>query len=193
LGSTVILKFAFNGNIDDLIQQQIFQAAIKDPLTGLYNQNYLLEQLTNEISYTRRHMQPVTLIMIDLDHFHLVNENFGASTGDAVLTSFAHLIKNTMRKEDLIVRYADDSFMLLCRRLDRTAGISVADRLRLKTNNTQLFGGLPDLKFTASVSLVTLPFPEIETVKQLIAAAKTALACAKKNGGNCIFHYAHLT
>jgi len=93
--------------------QQTFELAIKDSLTGLYNREYLDEFSKQAFARHKRHQYTLTVVFLDLDNFKSVNDNHGHLVGDRVLQAAAHLLKESFRKSDIVVRYGGDEFVVL--------------------------------------------------------------------------------
>jgi len=184
IGTTTILKFSYADKIDEIYQQQMYDSALRDSLTGLYNRRYFLDQLEAELSYARRHQTPLSLVMIDIDHFKTINDTYGHPTGDQVLVAFARLLRDAVRTEDLTARYGGEEFVLVCRGLPQSIAEMVADRLRLMVESTSLVPAPQEIKITISAGVASAPHPEIAEPQDLIKAADEALYEAKRSGRN---------
>jgi two-component system cell cycle response regulator len=101
-----------------------------DPLTGLYNRRYFERRLREESAHARRHKRPFSLVIVDIDHFKLVNDTYGHEDGDRVLKHVADLITSSLREDDIACRYGGEEFVLLLRATPGTAARVVANRLR---------------------------------------------------------------
>jgi two-component system cell cycle response regulator len=101
-----------------------------DALTGLYNRRYFERRLREESAHARRHKRPFSLVMVDIDHFKLVNDTYGHEDGDRVLRHVADLISGSLREDDIPCRYGGEEFVLLLRATTGTAARVVANRLR---------------------------------------------------------------
>jgi two-component system cell cycle response regulator len=184
IGSTVILKFSYSDKVDEDFQKQMLQAAMQDPLTGLYNRRYLEEQLEAEFRFVSRQGGPLTLLMMDLDHFKQVNDNHGHPVGDAVLRGFAASLRAGIRGEDIAARYGGEEFVVICRATQEAVGVKIAERLRQRLEQLQLVNELPDLRVTVSIGVASLPNARITTTRELVEKADKALYVAKANGRN---------
>ena len=184
IGSTVILKFSYTDKVDEDFQKQMLQAAVRDPLTGLYNRRYLEEQLEAEFRFASRQGGPLTLLMMDLDHFKQVNDQHGHPVGDAVLRGFSASLRAGIRGEDVAARYGGEEFVVICRATQEPVGVKIAERLRQRLEELRLVRELPELRVTVSVGVASLPNPRITTSRELIEKADKALYVAKANGRN---------
>lgn len=156
-----------------------------DALTGLYNRAHFGEQLQEKLESADRHGQPVSLVMVDIDHFKRVNDTFGHEAGDAVLRRVAGLIQEAVRSTDVCVRYGGEEIALLLAQTSRDAAVEMAERLRGRIASTVAFHKGATIPVTASFGVATYP----ETVHErdkLFPKADEALYKAKGEGRNCV-------
>lgn len=189
IGSTTILKFSYADRLEESFQQQMYDAALRDPLTQIYNRRHFDEQLQSEFAYAQRHGFPLGLIMLDLDHFKSVNDTHGHPTGDTVLVGLADILVSCTRQEDLFARYGGEEFALLCRGTAGPVTFSIANRIRRQLEQAILVSDLPELRVTLSAGVAGIPDGAIGTSQALIDAADKALYRAKDLGRNrvCLF------
>ena len=167
-----------NKQLQDLLEIQVMH----DPLTQLLNRLYLEERLAFEIQRAARERQPLTLILVDLDFFKNINDQFGHQAGDAVLQAFAELLKSQFREYDAIYRYGGEEFLIVLPGVYVVSASQKADMLRneAKKLNTMFNGSLLP---PVSVSLGISVYPQNGVdARSLIAAADIALYQAKKLG-----------
>jgi two-component system, cell cycle response regulator len=184
LGSTTILKFTYNDQLDESFQQQMYEAALRDGLTKAYNKKYLLDRLETEIAYARRHQAHLSLLMFDVDHFKRVNDTFGHLAGDFVLAKLAKVATATVRTEDVFARYGGEEFGVLCRGVPLPSAGILGERLRAIVEATVFEHDGQRMPITISIGVASHPEAPIETGLQLIAAADQALYEAKRAGRN---------
>jgi two-component system cell cycle response regulator len=110
--------------------QFALENAAHDALTGLYNRRYFEKRLREECAHAKRHRRPFSLVMIDLDHFKLVNDTYGHEDGDRVLRHVSELIQAQLREDDVPCRWGGEEFLLLLRGTTGMAARVVANRLR---------------------------------------------------------------
>ena len=189
IGSTTILKFSYADRLEESFQQQMYDAALRDPLTQIFNRRHFDEQFDAEFSYSVRHMVPLSLIMMDLDHFKLVNDTHGHPVGDAVLKALAEILIKSTRKEDLFARYGGEEFALLCRDTANLKAFSVANRIRRNVELAVMVPEIPGLKITMSAGVAGVPDGTISTPQDLLEAADRALYQAKALGRNRVYLY----
>jgi len=184
LGSTTILKFTYNDQLDESFQQQMYEAALRDGLTKAFNKKYFLDRLETEIAYARRHQAHLSLLMFDVDHFKRVNDTYGHLAGDYVLAKLAKLAMTTVRTEDIFARYGGEEFGVICRGVPLPSAGILAERLRSIVETTAFDHEGQRMPVTISVGVAGHPESPVETVTQLIAAADQALYEAKRAGRN---------
>ena len=163
--------------------------AYKDPLTGLYNRRYLIENLEKEVKKACRYHLTFSMLFIDLDHFKEINDRFGHVIGDMVLRRAAELILEMSRTSDLVARYGGEEFVLLMPQTTSQVALKVAQRLRVsfhrETTKTDHFF---NTGLTISGGIVSCPY-DADCVKNIIDFADKALYFAKKNGRDKIYRY----
>ena len=136
LGSTTILKFTYNDQLDESFQQQMYEAALRDGLTKAFNKKYFLDRLETEIAYARRHQANLSLLMFDVDHFKRVNDTHGHLAGDFVLAKLAKVSSATVRTEDIFARYGGEEFGVICRGVSLPNAGILGERLRAVVETT---------------------------------------------------------
>jgi two-component system cell cycle response regulator len=184
LGSTTILKFTYNDQLDESFQQQMYEAALRDGLTKAFNKKYFLDRLETEIAYARRHNAFLSLLMFDVDHFKNVNDSFGHLAGDFVLAKLAKVASATVRTEDVFARYGGEEFGIICRGVPLPNAGILGERLRAIVEATLFEHDGHRMPITISVGVAGTPEIPIETGPQLIEAADQALYEAKRAGRN---------
>ena len=184
LGPTTILKFGYADDIEESFQQRMYDAALRDGLTGGYNKKYLLDRLDSELSYARRHHIDLSLLIFDVDHFKRVNDTYGHLAGDAVLVKLSQIGMGCLRQEDIFARYGGEEFAILCRGVKLQHAGVLAERLRSAVESATFDHEGQQLSITVSIGVASYPTSPIETPSQLIAAADNALYEAKRCGRN---------
>lgn len=159
-----------------------------DGLTGLYNRKFFDEQITQEIVNARRYNWPLTLAMIDVDHFKSINDTYGHSTGDEVLRSLAARLKGMLRATDTLCRYGGEEFTLILPHIGLEHSSILLDRLRKAIETMGV-----DLDQTTKVSVtISIGFAELQdglAPGQLVRRADEALYNAKRAGRNRVTQY----
>jgi len=195
VGRRTIFKFEVQDEIDMTYQRQIYESSTLDGLTGVFNRKYFNQRLLAELSFSRRHGLPMSLLMFDLDHFKKVNDTWGHPTGDAVLIGVAGAIKKMIREEDVLARYGGEEFVILTTGIGEEGAAAFAQRVRARIENERIES--PDqrgkvLQVTASLGVATL-VPEYalrQTVTMapeiIVSVADRNLYKAKELGRNCV-------
>ena len=93
VGSTTILKFTFHDSLDESFQRQMYESALRDGLTKIFNKKYFLDRLESEFAYAVRHRTPLSLVMFDIDHFKRINDTHGHLAGDYALSTLAKIVR----------------------------------------------------------------------------------------------------
>ncbi len=164
------------------------QLAQTDPLTQLLNRRALTERISAEMERALRYDSTLALLMIDLDHFKKVNDNYGHLVGDDVLRDVGQLLLETIRGSDIVARYGGEEFLLLLPETDDVGAEAFAERIREAVERHPFGGGSSGdgkiLSLTSSIGVAVYPAARIESVEDLLARADAALYRAKADGRN---------
>jgi two-component system, cell cycle response regulator len=158
-----------------------------DPLTGTFNNAYLLDRLRHEVLRAKRYGRSVALVLLDLDRFAAINQREGATFGDLLLREAARAVTSRLRGVDFVARTGADDFSVVLPETSLLVARPIAERLRLAVESLgKLEGGEErrPLKVTASLGIAGLPHPEIQEVPDLLRCARAALGRARELGGN---------
>lgn len=168
------------GKIHDL-QEKLREQANRDSLTGLFNRRYLEGTLERELSRCKRENAPLTMLLLDIDHFKLVNDTYGHQAGDEVLRVFARALQESARAEDIVCRYGGEEFLLVMPKMPLSIARERAVRLlELFRQTTVSFEALR-IPVTTSIGIAAVP-DHATTVENLIRCADQALYRAKSTG-----------
>jgi diguanylate cyclase (GGDEF)-like protein len=163
----------------------IEQQAIVDPLTGLYNQNYLNGAVMRELKRCQRYNLNLSCLMIDVDHFKMINDTHGHLVGDEVLRTVGKILQATLRGYDFAVRYGGDEFLVILAQNNPLGAAYVADRIReMIQAQTLSIAKMSPASVTVSIGVASLPGGAASTPTVLIEAADQALYEAKRQGRN---------
>ncbi|WCM53046.1 GGDEF domain-containing protein [Pseudomonas sp. WJP1] len=165
-----------------LLYRAATQSALRDPLTDTGNRIAMDQTLQREIELARRHMQPLSLLMLDIDHFKQINDTHGHSAGDDVLKAVAASIKNQLRNVDMVFRYGGEEFLILLSNTSREAAALVGERLRCAAQIEDYPADGRTVELTVSLGCSTL-LPG-ESAESLLRRADSALYVAKREGRN---------
>jgi diguanylate cyclase (GGDEF)-like protein len=155
-----------------------------DPLTGAYNRRTFHEIAEREIARARRAGQPLSMIMLDIDHFRAVNEKHGHRVGDEVLQRFADLVRSALRQEDMLVRFGGEEFLVLLPEVAGPGAVVVAGRIRRTVAAEPVQATGLTLPLTVSLGVAARLDEGPESLEQLLDRADSALSLAKERGRN---------
>ncbi len=156
--------------------------AITDSLTQIYNRRYFESVIEKEFENTLRYKTPASCMMIDIDNFKSINDDFGHRIGDIVLKSIAQIIKNNLRKVDVVARWGGEEFIAILPRTTKEDTFIAAQRI-LKAISDNKFEGV-NRSVTVSIGIASIPDESIDNAEKLIHKADTAMYEAKKCGRN---------
>lgn len=168
------------GTVRSVIDEQA-EKARTDALTGLLNRRAALTQGSIELERARRQSQPLSVLLLDIDHFKAINEGYGHKTGDAVLVHMGNLLTRQTRKFDLCARYGGEEFLIILPGTPLSTAVSVAEKLRTALA-AEGWDEIDGRRTTASFGVSA--FAGHDSLEELIASADRALRDAKHNGRN---------
>lgn len=184
LGSSAILKFSFQDEVEERAQKQLYESATRDGLTNCYNKKYFADQLKTEFAYYFRHNEPMSLSLFDLDFFKKLNDGYGHQAGDHVLKTVAALVQKALRTEDIFARYGGEEFGIIFKNTDGEKAFLVLERIRRQIEKYEFMDGDRRMPVTVSIGIATLEGQNYPTPKALVKAADDYLYQAKGKGRN---------
>ncbi|WP_226034176.1 sensor domain-containing diguanylate cyclase [Aquitalea palustris] len=171
----------------DLHEKKLFQLATKDELTRLDNRRHFLEQAEREIKRSQRYQQPLAVLMMDLDHFKNINDQYGHAAGDQVITHFATLCREVLRTSDLTGRLGGEEFAALLPNTAGSAALVAAERIREAVSQSRVEVNGQQIHYTVSVGLSLLRSSDLHVDDPLKRADKL-LYQAKHLGRDRVCH-----
>ncbi len=166
----------------EMLHAQLREQALRDPLTGLHNRRYLFEMAPPLLELARRQGKPACVVLLDLDHFKLLNDTYGHQAGDTVLQRFAALLAQMLRRSDVVCRYGGEEFVAVMPDIDAEGAECMLARLLEAFQKQPADAGrrrLPGGSFSAGIAL----FPRHgHTLEHLLSRADRALYAAKNHG-----------
>ncbi len=162
---------------------EVQRLAVTDPLTDLYNRRELFELGEREVRRSKRLKRGLSLILLDLDDFKLVNDRFGHDVGDRVLVHLAGVLQKSIREIDTLARYGGEEFVILLPETNIKSATIIAERIRKVVNETFVLVGDYQVKVTASIG-VTCINAETMDLTEMISVADSAMYTAKNSGRN---------
>jgi len=156
-----------------------------DSLTHLLNRRALTIRLVAELERVRRYNSPLTMLMIDLDHFKLVNDTFGHLVGDEVLRGLAMILQRSVRSVDMVARYGGEEFVVVLPETGEMGAVAFAERIRQRAEQHNFEAARSaTVRITVSIGVSCFPSPHVESAEDLFARADAALYRAKDRGRN---------
>ena len=165
------------------------QKTIKDELTGLYNHSYLHDRIVNEFSRASRYQYPISCLLMDIDHFKDINQQFGHQVGEQVLKEFSALLFGNTRLSDFVARYGGEEFALILPHTAYEGTRELASRLRLLFAKHTFLEKTQAIHLTVSIGLASFPEDPLKQRGELISFANQALLRSKAAGRNCVTLY----
>lgn len=167
------------------IQQELERLATTDPLTGVYNRRSFFDFAHKEMRRAVRYSQSLAVLMLDIDSFKAVNDNYGHQFGDLVLRRFAELVKQNLREEDLLGRIGGEEFCALLVSSEQRGAYLVAERIRKRWMDEVFDVNERQTSFSVSIGISILQ-DEAENMEEIMERADVGLYTAKRSGRNCV-------
>ena len=176
IGDT-IMKFLSGADLESQYHETIYRMTITDGLTEVHNKRYFIEQLERELSRAARHGRPLTMIMCDIDHFKVVNDEFGHLAGDQVLKEVAQLVRARLRPDDVLARYGGEELAVILPETDLSGGVRIANELRELIASMSFVFEDEDIDVTVSCGVAQLepswrPYDFVKAADQQLYEAK---------------------
>jgi two-component system cell cycle response regulator len=185
LAAGTIVMFSHQEDLEVQAEQRLYASAVQDPLTGLHNRRHFDARLKAEFAFASRHQTPLSVLLIDIDHFKKINDTHGHPGGDAALRVLAERLLRTVRTEDIVARYGGEEFAVVARGIEGTGAMLLAERIRATVEEVTVTHDDKTIKFTLSVGTATMTRERVfETPVALLKAADDALYQAKAGGRN---------
>ena len=192
----ILFFYWFVGRIGERMARnewQLQQMATRDGLTGLFNRRQFNLMLEESFAQHTRYDRPVSLLMIDIDHFKKVNDTYGHPAGDTVLVELAKRLTLRAREIDRVCRYGGEEFIVLLSETDSAGALIIAQRIcETMADEKWDLGNGTQISVTVSIGIASCP-DHVRTSQALLAAADKALYAAKETGRNRVYNYADIT
>jgi diguanylate cyclase (GGDEF)-like protein/PAS domain S-box-containing protein len=166
-----------------ILLSKVQRLAVTDELTGIYNRRGLIEKTTNLFKTARRFERTLSVLMLDLDDFKSINDQFGHDIGDDVLKGFVQQVKANIREIDLLARYGGEEFVVVLEESDKASSMATAERICRFIAAHPIRTSHRSIKITVSIGVAEL-LPEMDSVDTLIKQADRSLYLAKNRGKN---------
>lgn len=188
-GRIIILRDITERKHDEIklkaLQEQCYEQSIHDPLTGLYNRRFFKEVLQREAGRAMREHHPVSIAILDIDHFKRVNDTYGHEAGDMALIHLGGLLSKLTRAGDYVFRYGGEEFLIMLPETSLKSACQFAERCRLHVEQSGLDYSDQSILMTVSIGVATF-LPGKNEFEAAVKAADAALYQAKTQGRNCI-------
>ena len=168
-------------------EQELFIQASTDTLTGLYNRRQFFALTEQAFAMSAREHTPYCVIMLDIDHFKSINDTYGHDAGDIVLKHLSDVLRQTLRKSDIIARWGGEEFIVFLQNTSPEQGVTPAQKLRQAVEATSVTVGDKVIRFTISLGVSVSQTPDVGAIQK---EADLALYHSKENGRNQVTLYA---
>ena len=182
IGNT-IFKFLSRNNIEHAYHEELFRLAKIDGLTEIYNHRHFDDSLDNELERAKRYNRELSLLMIDIDHFKKINDNFGHRAGDHILKELADILVKRSRRVDYVCRYGGEEFSIILPEIDIMGAFRFATTLKENVSSHSFKFENDDISITISIGISDI-MEGIDSTEELIETADKRLYQAKKMGRN---------
>ncbi len=183
IGSNTVLRYAFSDGLDEGFQRQMYDSALRDGLTKAYNKRFYSERMETEFFTAQRAGSDLALIMMDIDHFKHVNDNWGHPAGDMVLRDLVQVVHALLGADDLFCRYGGEEFTLITHTPPAEAQ-ALGNAIREAIANHAFIWRGERLPVTMSMGVACMPTTTFATHDALLGAADSALYVSKEGGRN---------
>lgn len=165
--------------------EELKNLSIQDDLTGLFNSRQFYRHISQEVERSNRYFRSLSLILMDVDNFKSLNDNYGHLCGDEILAGMGTIIKSAIRRQDTAYRYAGDEFTIILPETEMKKAVAVAERVRqMVESEAHLFSSPCRLNVTVSIGVVE--YLTDEEIKSFVHRADSAMYAAKRKGRNKI-------
>jgi two-component system, cell cycle response regulator len=184
LGTKIVFKLVRLDPNDEQFQREMYERTVRDPLTGLYNRAYLLNQIGVLAERSASQGIGLAVLMLDIDHFKQINDRYGHLAGDDVLRQVAAVIRESTRSEDLVARFGGEEFVIVLPVSVPDLAADRAERIRSNLAERTVMAEGTGIRVTASIGLAFAPAGRSRNEMALIMTADEALYRAKADGRN---------
>ncbi|HTN51956.1 MAG TPA: diguanylate cyclase [Anaeromyxobacter sp.] len=181
----ILSLFLVVQDVTELVVQErrLVEMNMRDGLTGVFNRRYLDHRLQVELERFRRYARPLSVVIVDIDHFKRVNDEYGHPCGDEVLRALAASLERSVRKSDVVARYGGEEFCLILPETARAGALTLAEKVRRCVEAQRHAWGGRELSLTISAGVAEAQAGAAGPA-ELLQRADQALYCAKSGGRN---------
>ena len=175
------------------MNDELKRLSITDPLTGLYNRRQFERLIDTEVSMSLRHGEDSSILVVDVDYFKKINDQYGHKVGDTVLRRLAKLLTENLRGTDMVCRIGGEEFVAICRRAKIEDAIAIGEKLRRNIEGFSFNVNMERIAVTVSIGAATIPNDVGKiSAEDFFQCADTALYYSKEHGRNRVTHYAQV-
>jgi diguanylate cyclase (GGDEF)-like protein len=182
LGAGIVLKFVRPDPLEERVQREMYERAVRDPLTGLYNRAYFLETLGPLAVRSAARDLGLAVFMLDVDHFKRFNDDYGHPAGDAVLRELSHVLRAATRPEDLVARYGGEEFLVGLPCGSAARALERAERIRRAVASRRMRLGTAEVRVTVSIGVFFAGADRPQAAGVMMSLADLHLYRAKEAG-----------
>jgi diguanylate cyclase (GGDEF)-like protein len=184
IGASSVLRFSFHDDAEEDLARSLYESALRDRLTGIFNRSYFNNRLESDVAFALRHGKPLSLVLFDLDCFRAIAESYGQSVADGLVREVAQRVAATTRSEDIFARFGADEFVVICRDVDALRAARAAARIKDLVGTQPFAVEGRSIEATVSLGVADLATLLQPGAKALVEAADSALYLAKRGGRN---------
>jgi len=184
ISKDTIIQFDYFDENRKISEQKRYEMGVKDPITGTYNKSFFLQRINEEFSFCYRQNLPLSILMLDIDFFKIINDNYGHLAGDKVLQEIGVLVSHMIRGDDVFCRYGGEEFVIIMRNTSCQDAVNLAERIRKKMEEHEVQYDDQTLKVTISIGVATSIDRNFRDYVALIADADKYLYQSKGGGRN---------
>jgi len=174
----------------ELAQDALVEMANKDPMTGLYNRRYFNEISSTLLQLSKRNSKPFSILMMDIDRFKVINDNYGHLIGDEVIKNLANIFINDTRETDIVVRFGGEEFIILLPDTNITGAGKIAKKIKQHAEDSEILtADGTTVKCTISIGIASCDCANDIDIDDLVHRSDVALYDAKKSGRNKVVKY----
>lgn len=180
-----IMELTYLDQTRMLSEKKRYEMGVMDPVTNIYNKRYFLGRIQEEFSFSKRNQRDLSLVMLDLDHFKVLNDSYGHLAGDVVLQKVAAQVTQMIRPEDIFARYGGEEFVIIMRDAKSQNAKRLCERIREGIEKLVIPYEDQEIKVTVSMGFSTLT-EKTKDYLELVTEADKHLYRSKRGGRNCI-------
>lgn len=191
LGPTLVLRFDLIDDMDREFHNSMLRASSRDALTGIFNRTWFETELIRELSFASRMDADLSVALVDIDRFKVINDTLGHRVGDAVLTGVTRAMQRGLRRYDVLGRWGGDEFAILLRSANVAQAATAIARVSSELRSADLGLSQPELQPTLSIGIVSVKEDDLADLDSVIELADVRLYAAKNAGRDGVVSSGH--